>query len=65
MYKCIFLKVFLDESVQEVDSLNSRIQELEAQLNIEDGEYKRYWNVQSVYVDISSFVHLHYFDNSW
>ncbi|MCI05589.1 putative zinc finger C-x8-C-x5-C-x3-H type family protein, partial [Trifolium medium] len=31
----------LDESVQEVDSLNSRIQELEAQLNKENGEYKR------------------------
>jgi len=45
MYKCIFLKVCLDESVQEVDSLNSRIQELEAQLNKEDGEYKRYWNI--------------------
>ncbi|RDX84561.1 Zinc finger CCCH domain-containing protein 13, partial [Mucuna pruriens] len=32
------LEVYLDESVQEVDSLNSRIQELEAQLCREDEE---------------------------
>ncbi|TKY66951.1 Zinc finger CCCH domain-containing protein 13 [Spatholobus suberectus] len=35
------LGVYLDESVQEVDSLNSRIQELEAQLCKEDEECKR------------------------
>ncbi|KAK7312734.1 hypothetical protein VNO77_36824 [Canavalia gladiata] len=35
------LAVYLDESVQEVDSLNSRIQELEAQLCKEDEECKR------------------------
>ncbi|XP_028238277.1 zinc finger CCCH domain-containing protein 13-like isoform X1 [Glycine soja] len=39
--KCIFLKVFLDENVQEVDSLNSRIRELEGQLSKEDEECKR------------------------
>jgi len=45
MYKFLFLKVYLDESIQEVDSLKSRIQELEAQLCKEDEECKRYWNV--------------------
>ncbi|XP_061364498.1 zinc finger CCCH domain-containing protein 13 isoform X2 [Gastrolobium bilobum] len=35
------LAVYLDESVQEVDSLNSRIQELEAQLCKENEECKR------------------------
>ncbi|KAL5130633.1 Zinc finger CCCH domain-containing protein 13 [Glycine soja] len=35
------LEVYLDESVQEVDSLNSRIRELEAQLCKEDEECKR------------------------
>ncbi|GAU48040.1 hypothetical protein TSUD_272180 [Trifolium subterraneum] len=35
------LSVRLDESVQEVDILNSRIQELEVQLNKENGECKR------------------------
>ncbi|XP_027910094.1 zinc finger CCCH domain-containing protein 13 isoform X1 [Vigna unguiculata] len=35
------LEVYLDESIQEVDSLNSRIQELEAQLCKEDEECKR------------------------
>ena len=39
---CIILKVYLDESAQEVDSLNSRIQELEAQLGKENEECKRY-----------------------
>ncbi|KOM34535.1 hypothetical protein LR48_Vigan02g068500, partial [Vigna angularis] len=37
------LEVYLDESIQEVDKLNSRIQELEAQLCEE--ECKRYLNV--------------------
>ncbi|KOM41738.1 hypothetical protein LR48_Vigan04g193600 [Vigna angularis] len=35
-------QVYLDESIQELDSLNSRIQELEAQLCEEDEECKRY-----------------------
>ncbi|KAL3017575.1 hypothetical protein AAZX31_06G286500 [Glycine max] len=35
------LEVFLDENVQEVDSLNSRIRELEGQLSKEDEECKR------------------------
>ncbi|XP_057455797.1 zinc finger CCCH domain-containing protein 13 isoform X2 [Lotus japonicus] len=35
------LTVYIDESVQEVDSLNSRIQELKAQLCNENEEYKR------------------------
>ncbi|XP_068477842.1 zinc finger CCCH domain-containing protein 13 isoform X2 [Phaseolus vulgaris] len=35
------LEVYLDESIQEVDSLKSRIQELEAQLCKEDEECKR------------------------
>ncbi|CAK8575507.1 unnamed protein product [Lathyrus sativus] len=35
------LSVYLDESVHEVDSLNSRIQDLEAELNKENEEYKR------------------------
>lgn len=47
------LSVCLDESVQEVDSLNSRIQELEAQLNKEDGEYKR------ITSKIRQFVRMH------
>lgn len=47
------LSVCLDESVQEVDSLNSRIQELEAQLNKEDGEYKR------ITSKIRKFVRMH------
>lgn len=40
MYKYI-LKVYQDESVREVDSLNSRVQELESQLSKENEEYKR------------------------
>ncbi|RYR21772.1 hypothetical protein Ahy_B03g067091 isoform A [Arachis hypogaea] len=36
-----YKKVYLDESAQEVDSLNSRIQELEAQLVKENEECKR------------------------
>ncbi|KHN41231.1 Zinc finger CCCH domain-containing protein 13 [Glycine soja] len=35
------VEVFLDENVQEVDSLNSRIRELEGQLSKEDEECKR------------------------
>lgn len=38
---CLFFKVYMDESVQEVDSLNSRIQELGAQLCKENEECKR------------------------
>ncbi|KAI5389986.1 zinc finger CCCH domain-containing protein 13 isoform X2 [Lathyrus oleraceus] len=35
------LSVYQDESVREVDSLNSRVQELESQLSKENEEYKR------------------------
>ncbi|KAJ1404352.1 putative zinc finger CCCH domain-containing protein 13-like [Sesbania bispinosa] len=53
MDKCMFLKVYLDESVQEVDSLNSRIQELEAQLCKENEECKR------ITSRIKKFVRVH------
>ncbi|XP_004514049.1 zinc finger CCCH domain-containing protein 13-like isoform X2 [Cicer arietinum] len=47
------LAVYLDESVQEEDSLNSRIEELEAQLNKENEECKR------VTSRIRKFVRMH------
>ncbi|XP_058729597.1 zinc finger CCCH domain-containing protein 13 isoform X1 [Vicia villosa] len=47
------LSVYLDESVQEVDGLNSRIQELEAQLNKENEGYKR------ITSRIRKFVRMH------
>ena len=54
-----FLKISLEKKAEEVDSLTSRIQELEAQLSVEKEECKR-WLLILYYHSSPIFIYLYF-----